>query len=473
MATLGPRPEARNLALSPADLLCLAFTKIGGCNESCHHAPSSRNGSRLEIAVTTQGNAGDHNRPCPDHDRPTPHPMKSGSQIRCDMNIFSCLCGSSAALGLLFSSTGPALATPAQTSTTTPAVIVLQSLGHSTYPNSLNEHDEVAGIADTDGGSVRAVRWDRSGRITNLGTLPGGTNSTTVALNDAGVVAGNSITEDGHLRAVRWDKKGNITDLGTLPGYTDSIAEMINNRGTIAGQGGNGQSPGPALLWDANGSIVKFPPSASISDINDFDIVVGTEGGVARRWDRQGNSLGLGRLPNEAWSVAREINNAGTALGYAGTADGRQYTVRWDPRGRITALSDLPGSARSEPVRINSRSEVAGFALTADMDSPAHAVRWDEKGRIRDLGTLGGRQSRSFDINDAGTVVGWADISPNTFESHATRWDRAGRATDLGTLPQSSSSTARQINNIGTITGLVTMSDYSRAVMWPASRPRT
>ncbi|USX54446.1 hypothetical protein [Lentzea sp. HUAS12] len=390
------------------------------------------------------------------------------------MNTVRTVLRGSAAAVLAFGSSGGVLPTPAGAVTTTSTpVVVLESLGGSAYPNALNEHDLVAGIAYLGDGSARAVRWDRRGRITRLGRLSGETSSTAVDLNDAGTAVGTSAGENGHTRAVRWARDGTVADLGTLPGEVDSTARVINDRGTVIGEAGNGLSPGPGVLWDATGAITEISPRATLSGLNNLDVVVGNEGAVARKWDRHGGRLPLDRLPDEAWSVARGINDRGTAFGYAGTADGRQYTVRWDSEGRVAVLRDLRDSTRSTPVEIDSHDEIAGFAVVSGPEGFSHAVRWDENGRARDLGTLGGRQSMSNDINDEGTVVGWADVSPRSFESHAVRWSRTGRASDLGTLPGATSSTAAQINNRGTITGWATTADHSRAVLWPTVRPRS
>jgi probable HAF family extracellular repeat protein len=50
---------------------------------------------------------------------------------------------------------------------------------------------------------------------------------------------------------------------------------------------------------------------------------------------------------------------------------------------------------------------------------------------IRDLGTLGGSESRAGAINDRGQVVGWADTKSG--DAHAFLW-QAGRMHDLGAL---------------------------------------
>lgn len=78
-----------------------------------------------------------------------------------------------------------------------------------------------------------AFVW-RNGRMTDLGTLPGGHSSAAWAVNDRGWIVGAADTADGTQHAVLW-RDGTIRDLGTLGGKT-SLAVSINNAGQIVGE---------------------------------------------------------------------------------------------------------------------------------------------------------------------------------------------------------------------------------------------
>jgi probable HAF family extracellular repeat protein len=54
-------------------------------------------------------------------------------------------------------------------------------------------------------------------KVVDLGTL-GGAASSAADINQAGVVAGWAETADGQRHAVRWDRRGTVTDLGTAGG---------------------------------------------------------------------------------------------------------------------------------------------------------------------------------------------------------------------------------------------------------------
>jgi probable HAF family extracellular repeat protein len=81
-----------------------------------------------------------------------------------------------------------------------------------------------------------AVLWDADGRITDLGDLPGGGDSSrATGINDRGQVVGRSATATG-TRAFLWEAGSGMTDLGDLPGGDDwSLAFGINDHGQVVG----------------------------------------------------------------------------------------------------------------------------------------------------------------------------------------------------------------------------------------------
>jgi probable HAF family extracellular repeat protein len=160
--------------------------------------------------------------------------------------------------------------------------IDLGSLGGTCgYPNWINNAGQVVGTMTLPGDSTNhGFSWDR-GTLTDLGTLPGGTNSQAFFINDAGVVVGASeYSASSNEHAFLW-KDGAMKDLG-VPTECNQ-PEFINSKGQIViGTGcpsvGTGIPTGIApFLWENGvvydlkklvlpGSDLSFLAANSIND---------------------------------------------------------------------------------------------------------------------------------------------------------------------------------------------------------------
>jgi probable HAF family extracellular repeat protein len=115
-----------------------------------------------------------------------------------------------------------------------------------TYAN-----DQNLGPSDTDDSATHAFFWE-NGVLTDLGTLPGDSNSTAIDINNKGEIVGNSCDINFNCQTFLW-KDGIMTDLSTLIPHDSPLlltfASGINDRGEIAGSAFN-QTTGvsPAFL---------------------------------------------------------------------------------------------------------------------------------------------------------------------------------------------------------------------------------
>jgi len=113
--------------------------------------------------------------------------------------------------------------------------------------------------------------WDAANGMTPLGAGPGYTGSTVTDINDAGQLAGvqwGSSASGGFPHAFRWTPDspngltGNFTDLGVVPGASDSSAAAINNAGQVVGSSTGTDGWGDilyyAFVWDAVGGMVDL-----------------------------------------------------------------------------------------------------------------------------------------------------------------------------------------------------------------------
>jgi len=167
------------------------------------------------------------------------------------------------------------------------------------FATAISNTGEIVGIS---GGC--ATYW-KNGVATQLGGLPGscdGVLSGANSVNDLGQIVGWSQTTSGCangntcFHAVTWSQSGTISDLGTLPGETESLATKINLFGLIIGSSGSiidgasifDQVPleivGHPFIWSERSGMqdlnALIPNSGwvlnSASDINIWGQIVGS-----------------------------------------------------------------------------------------------------------------------------------------------------------------------------------------------------
>ena len=260
---------------------------------------------------------------------------------------------------------------PAATNQTEAGYTIID-LGRGTA-NAVNDAGQVVGDHyDPPSQANQAVSRDPDGPETNLGALPGHSESSANAINESGQIVGWSATANrDQTHAVLWDG-GTISDLGTLPGHAHSTAEAINEFGQIVG-------------WSATANHEQYH---------------------AVLWE-DGRIVDLGGLGEGLESRAMGINNSGQIVGWAATDGGADHAVLWESDG-ITDLGALPGFSGSHAYAINDAGQIVGFSwrFRSDGEQEGHATLW-EGGETVDLGGPGeGHDSSAYDINEAGQVVG-------------------------------------------------------------------
>ena len=267
--------------------------------------------------------------------------------------------------------------------------------------------------------------------VTDLGTLPGASDSLANGINDSGqVVGGSSPIGNGIEHAFRTTATGGInaaSDLGTFPGSLYSSATGINASGQVAGWSG-----------PIGGGQHAFRTTAT---------------------SRIDAASDLSPLTN-GQTYAYGINASGQVIGES-YINGAVRAFRTTATGGIDAASDLgtlPDGDQSSASGINASGQVVGESSYSYTDGALHAFRTTATGGIdaaSDLGTLpGGDQSSASGINASGQVVG--ESGPIGGDRHAFRTTATGgidAASDLGTFPGDSTSEANGINASGQVVG--------------------
>jgi probable HAF family extracellular repeat protein len=317
------------------------------------------------------------------------------------------------------------------------------------------------------GNVTKAYLWE-NGSLTELGSLLDNVNSGSAWISSSGIVAG--LSENGQIdpsipglpeiSPVMW-RGGKITNLGTLPGGGyQGAAVSVNSRGEVAGIASN-------LVPDPN-SLLNYNPN----------LWSGVGYGYQLRafvWDQKNGMQDLGTLGTGTNAEATAINERGQIIGdsYTSSAPGVCYGVTtggflWDRAQGMVDVGGLGGTC-TLPTDLNNRSQVVGVSTVAG-DAYQRAFLW-EHGSLRDLGgSLGGHNAGAIAISEKGEAVGFARLAGEaTF--HATLWRHVGEITDLGTVGNDPCSFAQGVNDKEQVVGNSSPSDCvnfdtSRGFLW-------
>jgi probable HAF family extracellular repeat protein len=312
-------------------------------------------------------------------------------------------------------------------------------------------------IFDADCGCFvfHAFRWE-NGVLTDLGTLPEGSDSFAAAINSAGSIVGlatNGVIDPRtgpQFDAVLW-KDGQIIDLGNLGG-SFAVANDISDGGQIVGGGLN-------TIFDAFGGLGPF--------------LGGTTQTRALLW-QDGSMRDLGTLGGDD-AFAEFVNELGQVAGnsYTNSVPNPENGIPtvhpfiWE-NGHMVDIGTL-GGIYGIASGLNNKGQVAGTSSLAG-DQPTHPFLW-ERGTLRDLGTFGGTTGTGNWIDEAGGVVGTASTE-NDELYRAFRWIN-GRMTNLGSLNGDTCSVAFSSNSKGQVVGnsLSDCDHETHAFLWENGGP--
>ncbi|WP_405687326.1 S8 family serine peptidase [Streptomyces sp. NBC_01387] len=154
---------------------------------------------------------------------------------------------------------------------------------------------------------VDPFSWTKTGGFTKLAQLSANTTETQPrAINAQGVAVGSSLTTEGAQRAVSWNTStGRVTNLGTLSGQSNSVALGVNAAGSVVGASGD-----DAFVWTPSAGMKRLPDygfNATAEKITSDGWILGTvelqpDFEVAALWDPQGRLWDLSSMiPGNDW----------------------------------------------------------------------------------------------------------------------------------------------------------------------------
>jgi probable HAF family extracellular repeat protein len=156
-----------------------------------------------------------------------------------------------------------------------------------------------------------------------------------------------------------------------------------------------------------------------------------------------------------ASSYAYDVNDGGTVVGAAQTADGRFRAFRWTSADGLQELAPLAGDVESRAISVSTDGVALGISVSATGD--ARPVTWSTGGDAVELpiAPIAGADLVPSDRNAQGAVAGdalFAEDESNLV--HAWVWSAAGGMVDLSNeLDVPFENYAAAINDAGTVVG--------------------
>jgi probable HAF family extracellular repeat protein len=302
--------------------------------------------------------------------------------------------------------------------------------------------------------------------VTNIGLLPGYTDSIGFAINDAGEVAGTlqMALPEGAIDHAFFYTGGHIVDLGILPGGPASDGFALNNCGEVLASGNQ------SLVLYSHGTLFDLgapPPPSSVlfqaeGGINDAGEILGDATSnispypsFAALYNQAGGWVDLAVPALYSGVIGTAINNSGEIAGGGTLATGANNSRALTYIGGVwTDLGTVPGLPNSSGYALNNLGQVTGVAGN-DAGTVNHIILYSG-GTMTDLGTLPGDiDADGYGINDFTEVVG--DSIGAALIDRAVYYSATTGLADLNTLiPPGSGwqlTQALGINRHGQITG--------------------
>jgi probable HAF family extracellular repeat protein len=324
-------------------------------------------------------------------------------------------------------------------------------------PGVLNNRGSLAGTADTsdidplcgnhppDCYTSHGFVW-KDGTKTDLGILPGGTNSQVNWISANGFMTGVDdynqpdplLGTPFQLHGIFWGHDGAMTDVGALSGTNFAFPSAVNSRGEVVGQGLD-------TIPDPNGIYGWGFQSRAFY------------------WEN-GAMQDLGTLGTGTNAIAQMINDRGQVVGWSYTSSApaplcisgvslTTGTFIWDKKNGMRDIGGLGGTC-TYAIALNNKGQiVGGSTLIGDLE--IHAFVWDAATGITELPTTAGLFADARAINDNGEAVGWGE-DPSGTARDAMLWRKRGgrwQVTDLGRPHTPDCAVGTSVNASGQVLG--------------------
>lgn len=269
----------------------------------------------------------------------------------------------------------------------------------------------------------------RAGEIVTLPSL-GGWGSFAYDVNESGQTVGEAyLAGDEVAHAVLW-MDGAATDLGAIDG--SSAAWAINDSGEVVGWSGKGPL-NTAMLWADGGWVdlgadMNAAGSSVAWDVTEGGLVVGQaslDGGFPAGfvWNGPGTGMEAGTIPGYNGGANKGVNESGVTVGHGyffGDPDMAMMGVPDGQGGYDEHEIGPTGYVFSIATEINDAGTIVGFANDGRGPWNAAIFTLDRDNPVISLGTLPEfENSEAYDVNGSGVIVGTAWDNDFLLDPHA------------------------------------------------------
>ncbi|MEZ6241898.1 MAG: GC-type dockerin domain-anchored protein [Phycisphaerales bacterium] len=261
--------------------------------------------------------------------------------------------------------------------------------GDPSHAEAINNLGQIVGYSELPSGVRECILWAPDLSMRNLGQEMGSTGSSIPwDINENGEVCGQAPLSPGFAKGFIWDDANGGRTFGTVGGYMGGANRGMNNTSVLVGHGFFFGDPDTAMMaspdgrggWDAVEIGAAGFNLSIATEINDAGTIVGyTNAGGP--WNacvftpsEHDPFVTLGTLPELENSEAYDVNEAGVIVGYAWDDD-----FLLDPRawvyvdGEMHDLNELLlGRGAGEFAQlffatgINENNDIVGYGLTTD-----------------------------------------------------------------------------------------------------------
>ena len=289
----------------------------------------------------------------------------------------------------------------------------------------------------------------KNGALTELSFGGTGGSAALDVSGDGNIIVGSYQPDALHEHALKYSN-GVVTDLGTLPGQTNSIAWAVSADGNvIVGDSNHAFKYTGGVMTDLGTLGGTFSEARGVSA--DGSVIAGDSDlagpGIYHAFKYTGTTMSdlgtLGGNNSRAFGISAD---GSTIVGGANIANNNEHAFKYTGTtmtdlGTLGGATSLAFGASSDGAIVLGEANIAG-------DGAHHAFEY-QNGVMTDLGTLGGTNSSAYQISaDNKVIIGISDTTGDVAQHAYLLRLGSANAVDINNTAAAIAGSSRQLNSI-------------------------